>query len=335
MKFEEIISDLKNKIYHPIYFLMGEESYYIDQISDIIAHNVLTESEKTFNQLVMYGKDSDAVSIINAARRYPMMANHQVIIVKEAQNLKNIDELALYIENPLKSTILVINYKYGSPDKRKKLYKALNTKGKALVFESPRLYDNQVPDWITNYLKKKGFEIEPNASSLLTEFLGVDLSKIVNELEKLMLVIPSGSKKITSQLIEKNIGISKEFNNFELTKALGKKQILQVYRIVDYFDKNPKSSPLIVTVTTLFGYFSKLMMFHYLPDKSRSGVASGLGVNPFFAQEYIDAAKNYPPNKLAYIISCLREYDLKSKGVGNSSASDGELMKELVYKILH
>jgi DNA polymerase-3 subunit delta len=333
VKYDEIISDLKKKIYRPIYFLMGEESYYIDLISDYISKNVLPEAEKTFNQIVLYGKDTDVATIMNASRKFPMMSNYQVVIVREAQNLKNIDELAGYVEKPLKSTILVINYKYGTLDKRKKLTKLLAEH--AVLFDSAKLYENQIPEWINKYLKDKNFEIEPSASAMLTEFLGTDLSKISNELDKLAIVVPSGTKKITPQHVEHNIGISKDYNNFELTKALGVKNTLKAYRIADYFAKNPKTNPFVVTVTALYGFFSKILLYHYLPDKSKFTAASALGVNPYFIAEYQEAAKKYPINKLAYIISCLREYDLKSKGIGNVSATDGELLKELIYKILH
>lgn len=333
MKFEDILKELKNKIYHPVYFLMGEESYFIDLITDFISANVLTDQEKSFNQSVFYGKDTDALTVVNTARRYPMMSNYQVVIVKEAQNLKNIDDLVHYFNKPLKSTLLVINFKYGTPDKRKALYKSLSHS--ALVFESPKLYENQVPEWISGYLKNKGYEIEPPASILMTEFTGNDLSKLSHELDKLILVLPNGSKKITAKDIELNIGISKEYNNFELTKALGKKQTLKVYQIVKYFSQNSKSNPMVVTISSMFGFFSKLLLYHFLKDKSKMAVAGSLGINSYFVAEYQEAAQNYQPNKLASIISNLREYDLKSKGIGNVSQSDGELLQELVFKILH
>ncbi len=331
-EFDELLKELKNKIYHPIYFLMGDEAYYIDQVTDYIAKHILTDAEKTFNQLVLYGKDTDVPTIINAARRYPMMANYQVVIVKEAQELKKIEELIYYVEKPLKSTILVINYKYSTLDKRTKLYKTL---GKYIILDAKKLYDNQVPDWIINFLKKDDFTIDAEAAVLLTESLGTDLSKIAHELEKLKIVLPSGNKTITKILIERNIGVSKDYNNFELTKALGQKNVLKANRIADYFGKNPKASPFPMTIQVLFNFFSKILLYHFLPDKSRSSVASNLGVNPFFIAEYELASKKYPPAKAVAVIEYLREYDMKSKGVGNTSTPEGELLRELLFKILH
>jgi DNA polymerase-3 subunit delta len=333
MDFDKILTDLKQKKYEPIYFLMGEETYYIDVITDYIAANVLTESEKVFNQITLYGKDVDAIAIIDAARRFPMMASHQVVIVKEAQNIRNIEELVHYTEKPLKSTILVINYKYKTLDKRKKLYTSVDKHG--VVLNSDKLYEDKIPGWITKFLAQKGLSITPEAAALLTEYLGNDLGKIVNELEKLRLSLNDKSIKITPDIIEKNIGLSKEYNNFELNKALVARDVLKANRIAAYFEKNPKDNPFIVTVSSLFGFFNKVFMFHFLPDKSRSAVASALKINPYFVAEYELAAKRFSPAKLVEIISALRESDVKSKGVGNSSASDGDLLKELIFKIIH
>jgi len=332
-EFEEILTELKNKIYHPVYFLMGEETYYIDLVTDYIIKHILNESEKTFNQLIFYGKDTDTPTVINASKRFPMMANYQVVVLKEAQELKKIEDLIYYVEKPLKSTILVINYKYASLDKRTKLYKALVEH--SVILESKKLYENQVPEWIINYLKKAGISIDTEAAELLKESLGNDLSKIAQELDKLLLVIPSGTNVINKQHIERNIGISKDYNNFELTKALGQKNVLKANRIIDYFGKNPKGSPFLVTTQVLFSFFSKVLIYHFLKDKSRSSIASNLGINPFFVPEYELAGKKYSPAKTVAIISDLREYDLKSKGVGNTSTTDAELLRELIYKILH
>ena len=334
-EFDEIIKELKNKIYRPVYFLMGEETYYIDLVTDYITKHVLTEAEKTFNQMQFYGKDSDVNTVINAARRFPMMANYQVVVLKEAQELKKIEELVHYIERPLKSTLLVINYKYGTLDKRTKLYKALHSNNSFAMLESKKLYENQIPEWIVNFLKLHDYSINAEASELIKESLGNDLGKISNELEKLILVIPEGIKQITKVHIERNIGVSKDYNNFELTKAIGQKNILKANKIVDYFSKNPKASPFQVTIQVLFSFFSKILMFHFLIDKSKSSVASTLGINPFFAQEYELASKKYSPAKAVSIIAKIREYDLKSKGVGNSSISESELLRELIYSILH
>jgi DNA polymerase-3 subunit delta len=333
MDFDQILTDLKNKNYKPIYFLMGEESYFIDEITDYIANNVLVESERIFNQSVLYGKDVDAIAVIEASRRFPMMANQQVIIVKEAQNIRNIEELIHYSEKPLKSTILVINYKYKTLDKRKKLYSSIDKHG--VVLNAEKLYEDKIPGWITKYLAQRGFSIAPEAGLLMTEFLGNDLGKIVNELNKLLICIPSGEKRITTDMIEKNIGISKDYNNFELQKALVARNVLKANRIIDYFEKNPKDNPIILTITLLFSFFNKIFMLHFLKDKSKGSVASALKINPYFVNEYELAAKRYPPAKLVEIFSVLREYDMKSKGVGNSSATDGDLLKEMIFKIIH
>jgi len=332
MKFEQIQSDLKNKIYYPVYFLAGEESYYIDTISDIIEKNVLNETDRDFNQTVVYGRDTNPLEIISLAKRYPMMASHQVVIVKEAQSIQKIEELEPYLANPLESTVLVINYKYKKVDRRKSFFKKIEKKG--VLFESKKIYDNQIPAWINNYLQNFGYSITPKASIMLAEYLGSDLSKIVNEIGKLVLNIP-GKTEINDDLIERNIGVSKDFNIFELQNAIGSRNISKANRIANYFAANPKENPLVKTITILFGYFSKLLIYHQLKDKSKNNVAATLSVNPFFVKDYQIAARNYSLGKLTSIVSLLREYDLKSKGVNNISTSDGELLKELLFKILH
>ena len=332
MTFEEIISNLQKKIYHPIYFLMGEETYFIDKISDYIADNVLTEAEKGFNQTVLYGKDIEPHMIIANARRFPMMANYQVIIVREAQNIKKIEELETYARNPLNSTILVINYKYKTLDKRKTFPKLLDQKG--VLFESKKIYDNQLPAWISSYLKSQQYTISPQAAAMISEFLGADLSKVANELDKLIISLPAGTQ-ITPDHIEKNIGISKEFNVYELQNALGERDLLKANRIINYFGANPSSNPVPVVISSLFSYFSKILNYHFLEDKSQNNVASVLGVHPFFVKTYVAAAKNYNIKKLVEIVSILREYDMKSKGFGNISASPADLQREMVYRILH
>ncbi len=333
MPHKSVISDLKNKIYKPIYFLMGEETYYIDIITDYIAKNVLTEAEKSFNQILLYGKDTDISTVINTAKRFPMMANNQVIIVKEAQNIKNIEDLIHYAENPLNSTLLVINYKYKSLDKRKKVYKTLQKN--SVIIEFKKKYDNEIPIWIESYFREKGFSIEPNASHLLAENLGVSLSKIVNELEKLIITTTGGDKRITPEIIERNIGISKDYNVFELQKALGKKDILKANMIINYFAKNQKNNHITMIVSLLFSYFVKVLNFHLTKDKSPRNIASVLKINPYFVGDYKVAASKYSTGKLVRIISTLREYDLKSKGVDNVSTTADGLLKELVFKILH
>lgn len=330
--FESILADLKNRIYSPVYLLYGEESYFIDLISDYIEQNVLTDQEKEFNQSVIYGKDVDAGTVISYARRYPMMSNYQVLIVKEAQDLDDPDELLPYIQNPVSSTILVLCYKYGKIDKRKSLYKAFEKSG--VVMESAFIYDNKIPDWITAYAKNKGFSVSLKAAAMLGEFVGNELSKIVNELTKLFINLPEGAE-VTEDLIERNIGISKDFNVFELQKALGKKDVYKSNMIIRYFAANPRENPLVKVIPGLYSYFTKVLLYHFLPDKSRNTAAAALGVNPFFMTDYQLAAKNYSVPKLVNLVSVLRDYDLKAKGLDNASASDGELMKEMVFKILH
>jgi DNA polymerase III subunit delta len=330
--FDNILSDLKKKIYYPIYFLDGEEAFFIDEISDYIEQNVLTDMEKEFNQTIIYGKDMNIPTLISYAKRFPMMANYQVIIVKEAQDIDRIEELAGYIENPLNSTLLVICYKYDKLDRRKSIAKTIEKTG--VLFESARLYDNQIPEWISDYVRKKNYSISTKATFLLAEFLGTDLSKIVNEISKLIINIPPG-QEITEEYVEKNIGISKDFNVFELQKAIGKKDVYRSNQIISHFAANPRENPLVKIIPLLYSYFSKVLIYHQLPDKTRNNVASALSVNPFFVQDYQVAAGNYKSSKLISIISLLREYDLKAKGVDNASTSDGELMKELVFKILH
>ncbi len=332
MTFEEIISNLKKKIYHPIYFLMGEETYFIDKISDYIADNVLTEAEKGFNQTVLYGKDTEPQTIISNARRFPMMANYQVIIVREAQNIKKIEDLETYAKNPLKSTILVINYKYKTLDKRKTFPKLLDQKG--VLFESKKIYDNQLPTWISSYLKSQQYTISPQAAAMISEFLGADLSKVANELDKLIISLPVGTQ-ITPDHIEKNIGISKEFNVYELQNALGERDLLKANRIINYFGANQSSNPVPMVISSLFSYFSKILNYHFLEDKSQNNVASVLQVHPFFVKTYVAAAKNYSIKKLVEIVTILREYDMKTKGFGSISASPADLQREMIYRILH
>jgi len=333
MTYNQIIKDLKNKSFKPIYFLHGEEPYYIDKITNYIVDNILSESEKSFNQTIFYGRDTSIPTIINAAKRFPMMANNQVIVVKEAQYLDKLEDLIYYVENPLKSTLLVIAYKHKKVDKRKRLYNIL--KKNALIFESAKLYDNKIPDWIINYLKERNYDITPEASLLLTEYLGSDLSKITGELEKIFIALSPEIRKIDLEIIEENIGISKDFNNFELTNALSVKDILKANRIVNYFAANPKNNPTTLTISSLHFFFSKVLAYHSMKNKSSATVASELKIHPFFVDEYKKASANYRSQKLVEIISLLREYDLKSKGWGNTGIDPGNLLKELIFKILH
>lgn len=331
--FEQILSDLNKKQFAPVYFLTGEESYFIDMVSDHIQEHALTETEKTFNQTILYGKDTDALTVMNAAKRFPMMSSHQVVILKEAQELKDIDNLQHYVESPLQSTLLVINYKYKKPDKRKKVFKSLIKN--SVFLEAKKLYDNEVPSWITGYLSAKNFSIEPKATAMLLEFLGSDLSKISNELDKLIISIGENETTITPLLIERNIGISKDYNNFELQNAIGKRDVVKANRIINYFADNQKNHPLVLTINILFTFFSKVLIYYWIKDKSRDNLAEQLGVRPFFVKDYVEAARNYNANKVIEIISLLREYDLKSKGYKGTMIEPGDLLKELIFKILH
>jgi DNA polymerase-3 subunit delta len=332
ISFDQLLSDLKNQIYHPVYLLHGEESYFIDAVSDFIEASVLSDLEKEFNQTIVYGKDSNVLTLMSYAKRFPMMANYQVLIVKEAQDLEKIEDFQPYMENPQPSTILVLCYKYGKLDKRKSLYKSIEKIG--VTFESARLYDNKIPDWINEYLRQLKYTITPKAAAMLTEFLGADLGKIVNEIQKLLINIPAGSE-INEACVEKNIGISKDYNVFELQKALTKRDVLKANQIILHFAGNLRENPLVKVIPMLYAHFSKILLYHFLADKSTNAVASALGIKPFFVTDYQQAARSFPAGKTVAVISLLREYDLKAKGVENASAGDGELMKELIFKILH
>ncbi len=311
---------------------MGEEAYYIDKISDFMEKSILSEEEKGFNQMVMYGRDVTVDDVVGQAKRFPMMAERQVVIVKEAQDLsRTIDQLAEYAKNPQPTTVLVICYKYKKLDKRKASYKAIKKCGE--IFESKKLYDNQVPDWIRRVLATKKYTISPKAAMMLVEFLGTDLGKINNELEKLQIVLPQGSE-ITPEAIEQNIGISKDYNNFELQKAVGLKDKTKAFKIINYFGNNPKDNPMVVTVSLLFSYFSQVLKLHGLNDKNPRSVASALRVNPFFVNDYISASRNYPMRQVSQIIALIREFDLKSKGVNANATPQGDLLKELLVKIM-
>lgn len=326
---KSIVNDIKAGQIKPVYFLMGDEPYYIDRISDLIENSILSEEEKGFNQMVLYGRDVEVESIVSHAKRFPMMAQWQVIIVKEAQSLsRSIEKLAEYIANPQLSTVLVFCYKYKKLDKRLKLYKLLKKQG--VVFESKKLYENQVSDWIRRLLKDKGYTITPKASHMLVEFLGTDLSKINKELEKLQIIIKPGAE-ISPELIEENIGISKDFNIFELNHAIGNKNVAKAFGIINYFSQNPKHHPLVMTLGFLYGFFSKVFKYHALNDKSKA--ASVLGVNPYFVKDYQIAARHYPMRKVSAIIASIREIDMKSKGVGAANVPHGDLLKELLVSI--
>lgn len=329
----KIVNDIKVGNIMPIYFLMGEEPYYIDKLAEYIEKNVLSEEEKGFNQTVLYGRDVTVDDVVSAAKRYPMMADRQVIIVKEAQDLsRTIDKLEAYAGNPMTTTVLVFCYKYKTLDKRKKVTKLLGQKG--LVYESKKLYENQVGDWIKRVLSGKNYTIEPKANAMLVEFLGTDLSKINNELEKLQIILPKGTT-ITPTHIEENIGFSKDYNVFELRKAIGERNQVKAYKIAENFAHNPKDYPLVMTTGLIFGFFIQLLKYHGLKDKNPKNVAAAIGVNPYFLKEYDLAIKNYPMKKVSQVVSALRDIDLKSKGVGANALPQSDLLKEMLYKIFN
>lgn len=334
---KEIIADLSKKIYKPIYILTGDEPYYIDLISNHIADHVLDESEKAFNQTILYGKDTDIATVIETSRRFPMMANHQVVIVKEAQQIKKLEDLNFYLKMPQQSTILVICHKLSPGGKpTEKINKMFQAAGKiGILFQSKQLYEYQIPAWISDHVKSLGISISPHSTELLKDYLGNDLSKIINELDKLIITLPAGTKDIGTQHIEQNIGISKDFNRFELNSAIGLRNVVKANRIADVFAKNPRNNPFILTLSSLYQYFRKVFSYHFLTDKSKNAVAVGLGVNPFFVGEYARAAQIYGKAKCVQIFSLLREYDMRAKGLHNDSTDHGELLKELIFKIMH
>ncbi len=334
MRYEDIAKNIKNGKFEPVYLLMGEEDYYIDRIADYIADNALDENEKEFNLTVVYGMDTDMASIVNNAKRYPMMSERQVVMVKEAQNLRSWDELGFYLQKPLNSTVLVFCYKHGAMDKRKKIVAEIEKNG--VVFESKKLKENMLPGFISSYLKRRKMEIEDKAAEMMADFVGNDLNRMAGELEKLIITMPKGKNRITPDEIERNIGISKDYNNFELKSALIAKDTLKANKIVKYFNDNPKNNPLQPTLAILFNYFSNLMVAYYAPERSENGVAAYLGLkSPWLAKEYLEGMRRYSGVKVMNIITQIRLCDARSKGIGNVSLSAGELLRELVYFILH
>lgn len=332
--YEEIIRNLKEKKYAPVYYLMGEEAYFIDKISDYIIDNVLTDEEKEFNLTVAYGMDTDISTIINAAKRYPMVSEHQVVVVKEAQAVRNMEELVYYLKKPLRSTILVICHKHGVLDRRKKLSAEVEKGG--VLFESKKIKEGQLPLFISSYLKQRSVDIEPKATAMLADFVGTDLSRLTGELDKLVITLPAGQMRVTPELIEKNIGISKDYNTFELRNALIEKNVLKANQIVKYFEENPKTHPIQMTLSLLFSFYANLMLAYYAPEKSEQGVATMLGLRNFWqAKDYVSAMRRYNGVKVMQIIGEIRYADAKSKGVENSSMTNGDILRELIFKILH
>lgn len=332
MDSKSIIQQVRNKDFKPLYLLHGEEPYYIDMVSRAIIENALEEHERDFNQTILYGKDADVLTIISEAKGYPMMAERRLVVIREAQDLKDIDRLEEYCKTPNPTTVLVLDYKYKKFDSRKKLIKEIAKNG--VVFASDKVKDYQLIDWINNYLKSTEYAITPKASALLADFLGNDLSKITNELDKLSLLLQKGTT-INEVHIEENIGISKDYNVFELVNAIAIRDVPKAMKIVNYFEHNPKSGPLVMIISNVFNFFSRLMRIHFLPNKSNEAVAQALKIHPYATRELIQATKIYPPKKISGNVSILHEYDLKSKGVNNSSFSEGDLLKELIYKLMH
>lgn len=327
-----LLKEIRNKKFEKIYFLHGEEPYFIDVLTKAIQDNALEESERDFNQSILYGKDAEVLSLISELKSYPMMAERRLVILKEAQYFKAIEQLESYLENPANSTIFVICYKYKTFDARKKTLK--NALKNGVVFKSEKVKEYQLAEWIQQYIKTTGYELTSKACMLLIESLGNDLGRIVKELEKLAVLIEKGTI-INENHIEENIGISKDYNVFELTNAVAKKDNLKALKIVDYFEHNPKAADLVFVISNLFKFFSQIMRIHFLPNKSREAVARALGVHPFVAGELTNAKNKYDPRKIAANIALIHDYDLKSKGVGNTSATQGELMREMVYQLIH
>ena len=328
----KIVNDIKSRNFKPVYFLCGEEAYYIDRISDLIEETALTEDEKAFNQVVLYGRDTSVEEIVSTAKRFPMMADYQVVVVKEAQNLvKTFENFANYMANVQPTTILVFAYR-AKPDGRKKIFKTIKDIG--VYFESKKLYDNQVPEWIVKVLKGQNYGIEPKAAAMLSEFLGTDLAKINNELDKLKIVFPAGHV-FTPKNIEENIGFSKDYNIFELKSALAVRNQEKAYNIIHHFAFNMKETPMVLVTGQMFSFFSQLLQYHGLKDKSQFNAAKVLKVSPYFVKDYEVAFRNYPMKKVSAIVAALRDIDVKSKGVGASSMSQHDLLKEMLIKIFN
>ena len=334
--YDSITRDLKERKFRPLYYLMGEESYYIDKISDWIAENVLQPEERDFNQTILFGSDVTASQVADAARRYPMMAKYQVLIVKEAQNIKNTEPLEKYLKQPMTSTILVMCHKNGKIDGRKREYvKAIQQAG--VLFESKKLYERELPPFIEGYLKARGASIDPKSMQLIADSIGSDLSRLTSELDKVLLSLPENEKRVTPQVVEDQIGVSKDFNGFELRDAIVNRNVFKANQIIKYFDENPKAGSIYSFLPLLFNYFQNLMIAHYCPQKnSQEAMAQWLEMkSPWGAREYLTGVRNYTGMKVLQIISKIREIDAKSKGLDNPNTGPGELMKELIFFILH
>ncbi|MEM7108907.1 MAG: DNA polymerase III subunit delta [Bacteroidota bacterium] len=335
---ESIVTDLKSGKVAPVYFLQGEETYYIDQISNYIENNVLNESEKGFNQTILYGRDAPMNVVLTHAKRFPMMAERQVVIVKEAQNISDLNRevgqkiLCDYLQNPVTSTVLVFCHKNKTLDKRKALGKLIDKK--AVVLTTRKLYDNQVPAWVEGYIRAKGFSASPKAVQMLSDSIGTNLERLANEIDKIFINYKE-PVQIDEQIVQKYVGISKDYNIFELQKALTVKDVFKANQIVNYFEANPKKNPLLPIIAVLFSFYSKLLMAHQAKDKSERNLASQLRVSPFFVKDYLTALRYYPLSKVVDNIHCIQQADLHSKGIGNLSSSDGSVLKELIFRLMH
>lgn len=332
--YESIMSELRSGVYHPVYYLMGEEGYFTDRITDYIIENSLTEVERDFNLTLFYGLETDINTVINTAKRFPMMAERQVVVVKEAQALKDLNALVYYLQNPQPTTVLVFAHKNGSLDRRKKIATELDRKG--VVLETKKFRDDALPSFITSYLKEKGLTADPKSVLMLRESIGADLARIAGEIDKLSISLPQGAMAVTPELVEEHIGISKEYNNFELQNAIINKDIYKANKIINYFAQNPKKNPIQMTLALLFSFFSNLMMCYYAPEKSERGVAEFLGLkNTWGVGDYLKAMRNYRAMHVMEILHLIRLADAQSKGAEGAQLPDGEIMRELLYKILH
>ncbi len=334
MSYEQILTDINNRSFKPLYLLHGEEAYFIDEIANALENTILTDTEKEFDQVIFYGRDASANEVINAIRRAPMIGRYMVVIIREAQDMKKIEELELYINKPSAYGILIMAHKHKKADSRRSWVKAISKAG--VVFESKRLYDNQIPEWIRNYLKNRGYSITPQACMLLAESIGSDLQRVTNEIGKLLINLKEGAQ-IDENLIEQNIGISKDFNVFELNKAISTKNPIKANQIVNYFAANPGDNPIVLTIGALNQHFTRILLTHanLAEKKGAQALTTDLGIPYAFTKEYYDAAGLYPLHKVKEVFSLLREYDLKSKGLGNESVVAGDLVRELVFKIMH
>lgn len=338
--FEAIMRDLQARRFSPIYILMGEEPYYIDRIADFIAENALDEAERDFNQTIVFGSDTTAAQVADMARRYPMMAERQVIVVKEAQNLRNMEALAKYAEKPTPTTVLVLCHKNGSLDKRKKANSTLvaqTEKNGGVVFESKKMDDRELPGFIENYLRERNASIDYKATQMIADHIGADLSRLSSELDKVLISLPDDRRRVTPEVVEREIGVSKEFNSFELKSAIVNRNVYKANQILKYFDKNKKDDPYFSVVPLLFSYFQNLMIAYYAPNRTNeNSVAQYLGFRSgWAARDYMTGMRNYTATKTMQIISKFREIDAKVKGIENPNTSQGELMKELIFFILH